>query len=70
MIVLIQPQPYPDITPNSQFSPIMAKFTEERRSYSSFLTGLCAIVGGVVALAGVVDSCVHRVKSLTGGGKP
>jgi len=61
---------FPAVYFHYEFSPIMAKFTEERRSYSSFLTGLCAIIGGVVALAGVVDSSVHRIKSLTGGGKP
>ena len=53
--------PTPDVEPNAdshpnagptQFSPIMAQFTQSRRTYSSFLTGLCAIVGGVVALAG------------------
>lgn len=38
-----------------EISPIMAKVSEERKSYSSFLTGLCAIVGGVFTLAGMLD---------------
>uniref|UniRef100_A0A7S3BPE8 Endoplasmic reticulum vesicle transporter C-terminal domain-containing protein n=1 Tax=Haptolina ericina TaxID=156174 RepID=A0A7S3BPE8_9EUKA len=45
---------------NYEFSPIMARFTETRRSLSNFLTGLCAIVGGVFTVAGMVDACIHR----------
>jgi len=44
-----------------EISPIMARFSESRRSLSSFLTGLCAIVGGVFTVAGIVDSCVYRL---------
>jgi len=43
-----------------EISPIMAKVTEGRRSLSSFLTGLCAIVGGVFTVAGMCDSCIYR----------
>ena len=48
-----------------ELSPIMAKRTESRKSYSSFLTGLCAIVGGVVTMAGMVDSLLHKINRLT-----
>ena len=37
--------------------------TESRKTYSSFLTGLCAIVGGVFTVAGMVDSALHRLGS-------
>lgn len=47
-----------------ELSPIMAKVTEGRRSFSSFLTGLCAIVGGVFTVAGMVDSCLFRMGKL------
>ena len=57
---------FPAVYFHYEFSPIMARFSESRRSYSSFLTGLCAIVGGVFTVAGLVDSCLHRAKLLAG----
>ena len=44
-----------------ELSPIMAKVTEARKPYSSFLTGLCAIAGGVFTVAGMIDSALHRL---------
>merc|ERR1712216_117419 len=37
-----------------ELSPIMARVTEQRKPLGSFLTGLCAIVGGVYTLSGMV----------------
>ena len=51
-----------------ELSPIMAKVTESRKSYSSFLTGLCAIVGGVFTVASMVDAALHKMGS--GGKRP
>ena len=45
-------------------SPIMVTFREERPAFSYFLTSLCAIVGGVFTVAGIVDSCIY---SASGG---
>jgi len=46
-------------------SPIMVKFTEKQRSFAHFLTSVCAIVGGVFTVAGIVDSLVyHSMRSL------
>jgi len=45
-------------------SPIMVKFTEKRQSFTYFLTSLCAIVGGVFTVAGIIDSLVY---SFVGG---
>ena len=39
----------------------MAKFTEVRKPYSSFLVGLCTVVGGVYTVAGLVDASLHRL---------
>ncbi len=44
------------------FSPIMVKFTETRRSFLQFLTSLCAIVGGMLTVAGMVDSLIHQTE--------
>lgn len=48
-----------------ELSPIMVKFTETRKSFAHFLTGVCAIIGGVFTVAGLVDSMIyHSMKSL------
>jgi len=41
-------------------SPIMVTFKERRRSFTHFLTGVCAIVGGVFTVAGMIDSLVFH----------
>jgi len=38
-----------------ELSPIMVKFTEKHQSFAHFLTGLCAIIGGVFTVAGNFD---------------
>jgi hypothetical protein len=38
----------------------MVKFTEKRPSFTYFLTSLCAIVGGVFTVAGIVDSVLYN----------
>jgi len=46
-------------------SPIMVKFTEVQRSFAHFLTSVCAIVGGVFTVAGIIDSTIyHGVRSI------
>jgi len=41
-------------------SPIMVKFTEHTRSFPHFLTGICAIIGGVFTVAGLLDSLIYN----------
>eukprot|EP01114_Cavostelium_apophysatum_P014486 TRINITY_DN3775_c0_g1_i2.p1 TRINITY_DN3775_c0_g1~~TRINITY_DN3775_c0_g1_i2.p1 ORF type:complete len:390 (-),score=81.18 TRINITY_DN3775_c0_g1_i2:57-1226(-) len=43
-----------------ELSPIMVKFTESRKSFAHFLTGVCAIIGGVFTVAGLVDSMIYQ----------
>jgi len=38
----------------------MIKYTEKRRSFSHFLTGVCAIIGGVFTVAGIIDSFIYH----------
>ena len=47
-------------------SPIMVKFTEKRQTFTYFLTSLCAIVGGVFTVAGIVDAFIYQLGSLGG----
>ena len=46
-------------------SPIMVKYTETSKSFAHFLTGVCAIIGGVFTVAGIVDSLLyHSLRTL------
>lgn len=43
-----------------ELSPIMVKFSETRSSFLHFITQLCAIVGGVFTVAGMIDGVVYH----------
>lgn len=46
------------------FSPIMVSFTEHQTSFAHFLTSICAIVGGIFTVAGIIDSFIfHAVNA-------
>lgn len=42
------------------FSPILIRLRETRQGLLAFLTSLCAIVGGVFAVSGMIDSAIHK----------
>jgi len=42
-----------------ELSPIMVQFTEHRQPLTTFLTQLCAIIGGVFTVAGIIDRLVY-----------
>ncbi|KAI9315741.1 ERGIC and golgi 3 [Dichotomocladium elegans] len=43
-------------------SPMQIIYREERSSFTSFLTGVCAIVGGIFTVAGLFDRIVYRAE--------
>jgi len=43
-----------------EFAPMMVKRTEQSRSFLHFLTSVCAIIGGVFTVAGIVDSLLYH----------
>ncbi|GJP32355.1 hypothetical protein CLOM_g16952 [Closterium sp. NIES-68] len=53
----------PDELPAARFhyllSPMQVVLTETRASLAGFLTNLCAIIGGVFTVAGIVDGMLH-----------
>ena len=49
-------------------SPFMVHVREKRMGWGSFLVSVCAIVGGVVTVAGMIASCLHWCSRLTAGG--
>jgi len=45
--------------------PNIKKYTESRKSFAHFLTSVCAIIGGVFTVAGILDSFIyHSMRSL------
>lgn len=54
---------HPGVWWKFDFSPIMVRKKETRRSVLSFVTSLCAILGGVFALSGILDQVFHRALS-------
>ncbi|XP_058461654.1 endoplasmic reticulum-Golgi intermediate compartment protein 3 [Malaya genurostris] len=56
----------PGIFVNYELSPLMVRFTEKRSSFSHFATNLCAIIGGIFTVAGIIDSLlftsIHALK--------
>eukprot|EP00294_Goniomonas_avonlea_P016447 CAMPEP_0114560418 /NCGR_PEP_ID=MMETSP0114-20121206/11451_1 /TAXON_ID=31324 /ORGANISM="Goniomonas sp, Strain m" /LENGTH=323 /DNA_ID=CAMNT_0001745967 /DNA_START=286 /DNA_END=1257 /DNA_ORIENTATION=+ len=45
-------------------SPIMVRFSEQRKSFLHFLTSVCAIVGGVFTVAGILDGVIYSSQKL------
>ncbi|XP_027479148.1 endoplasmic reticulum-Golgi intermediate compartment protein 3 isoform X3 [Callorhinus ursinus] len=43
-----------------ELSPMMVKLTEKHRSFTHFLTGVCAIIGGMFTVAGLIDSLIYH----------
>ncbi|XP_071105582.1 endoplasmic reticulum-Golgi intermediate compartment protein 3-like [Haliotis cracherodii] len=43
-----------------ELSPMMVKYTEKQRSFMHFLTGVCAIIGGVFTVAGLIDGMIYH----------
>jgi hypothetical protein len=51
---------HPGVWWRFDFSPIMVRKAETRRSILQFLTSMFAILGGVYALSGIIDTVVWR----------
>lgn len=43
-----------------ELSPMMIRYTEKNRSFLHFLTSVCAIIGGIFTVAGLVDSAIYH----------
>ncbi len=42
-----------------ELAPFMVKYSEKEKSFGHFATGLCAIIGGVFTVAGILDKLVY-----------
>lgn len=54
---------FPAITFDFDTAPVATRFIIEKQSLNSFLTQLCAILGGGFTLGGFIDSFIFRVRS-------
>ncbi|XP_047495356.1 endoplasmic reticulum-Golgi intermediate compartment protein 3-like [Penaeus indicus] len=43
-----------------ELSPMMVKYTEKHKSLGHFLTGVCAIIGGIYTVAGLIDAAIYH----------
>ncbi|CDS03856.1 hypothetical protein LRAMOSA06811 [Lichtheimia ramosa] len=52
----------PGVFINMDFSPMLVIYSETRPTFASFLTGVCAILGGFFTVASLIDSIIieHR----------
>ncbi|EOA16467.1 hypothetical protein CARUB_v10004621mg [Capsella rubella] len=47
-----------------ELSPMQVLITENSKSFSHFITNVCAIIGGVFTVAGILDSILHHTMTL------
>lgn len=45
---------------NYELSPITVMFSQDKESFIEFLVHICAIVGGIFTIAGIIDAMIHR----------
>ena len=45
---------------NYELSPITVQYTQVTENFFEFLVYICAIVGGVFTVAGIVDAMIHK----------
>jgi len=43
-----------------EMAPVMVKYQEKEKSFGHFASGLCAIIGGVFTVAGIIDKMVYN----------
>ncbi|ONK81556.1 uncharacterized protein A4U43_C01F30470 [Asparagus officinalis] len=56
----VHPKPPPGVYFIYDFSPIKVIYTEGKVSFLHFLTNICAIIGGVFTVAGIIDSFIYH----------
>ncbi|KAG0625487.1 hypothetical protein M758_2G059200 [Ceratodon purpureus] len=57
---MIQATSVPVVKFHYELSPMQVLVKETSKSFSHFITNLCAIIGGVFTVAGIIDSMLHN----------
>lgn len=47
---------------NYEISPMLVVYTEYKKAFAHFLTDVCAIVGGIFTVAGMVDGFIYTAE--------
>ena len=47
-----------------ELAPVMVKYSSKSKSFGHFATGLCAIIGGVFTVAGLIDKIFYSSSKL------
>mmetsp|Transcript_133227 Transcript_133227/g.371389 ORF Transcript_133227/g.371389 Transcript_133227/m.371389 type:complete len:352 (+) Transcript_133227:166-1221(+) len=53
-------QQMPSLYLRYDFSPVTVRYQETREKFSHFLVQICAVIGGIFTVAGILDSVVHK----------
>lgn len=53
-------QQMPSLYLRYDFSPVSVRYTETRESFSHFIVQICAVIGGVFTVAGLLDAALHK----------
>jgi hypothetical protein len=53
-------QQMPSLYLRYDFSPVTVRYTEKKESTSHFLVQICAVIGGIFTVAGLLDSVLHK----------
>mmetsp|Transcript_111256 Transcript_111256/g.346809 ORF Transcript_111256/g.346809 Transcript_111256/m.346809 type:complete len:348 (+) Transcript_111256:136-1179(+) len=53
-------QQMPSLYLRYDFSPVTVKYQETREKFSHFLVQICAVIGGIFTVAGILDSVLHK----------
>lgn len=56
------PTAMPGVFFNFDISPMLIEYKEYRKPWMHFLTDLCAIIGGIFTVAGMIDSVVYTAE--------
>ncbi|KAI8329728.1 endoplasmic reticulum vesicle transporter-domain-containing protein [Chlamydoabsidia padenii] len=54
----------PGVFFHMDFSPMRVIYTEERKSLASTLVSICAILGGILTVAGIIDGVLYKAKTI------
>lgn len=53
-------QQMPSLYFRYDFSPVTVQYEEKQESFAHFLVQICAVVGGIFTVAGIIDSVLHK----------
>jgi len=45
---------------NYKVSPVAVRYSNSRENIAQFLINICAIIGGIFTVAGIVDALIHK----------